>query len=68
MLRESSKRSEEAVQLQDVTQGLSGETDIEHADLLVEFAEAVVHRDEARTARARAAVLKAMGKDRKSVV
>lgn len=63
MLRESSKRSEEAVQLQDVTQGLSGATDIEHAPLLVSFAEAVVQRDEAATARARAAVLQAMGND-----
>ena len=63
MLRESSKISEEAVELSDVTRGLSAATAIAHAPLLVAFAEAVVHRDPPRIAAARDAVFAAMGND-----
>lgn len=63
MLRESSQSTEEAVQLRDVTQGLSGETAIRHAPLLVAYAEAVVRRDIEGTRQAREAVLAAMGSD-----
>ena len=61
MLRESSKFSNEAVNLADVSAGLSSATQVEHAPLLVEFAEAVVDRDAKRIAAARHAVLAAMG-------
>ena len=63
MLRESSKISGEAVNLSDVTKGLSDATRIAHAPALVEFAEAVVLRDSPRIAAARAAVLAALGND-----
>lgn len=63
MLRESSKISEETVELSDVTRGLSDATGIAHAPLLVEFAEAVVHRDRPRVDAARNAVFAAMGND-----
>lgn len=63
MLRESSKISNQAVELSDVTQGLNHATDIAHAPLLVEFAEAVVQRDVARIVAARKAVFDAMGND-----
>lgn len=61
MLRESSKISNEAVELKDVSRGLSTGTAIAHAPLLVEFAEAVVARDAARIKATRDAVRKAMG-------
>ncbi len=61
MLRESSKISNEAVDLKDVSNGLSAGTAIAHAPILIEFAEAVVARDLARIAAAREAVRKAMG-------
>ena len=61
MLRESSKFSNEAVDLHDVTAGLSARTEVAHAPILVEFAEAVVARDTARIALARRAIRDAMG-------
>lgn len=61
MLRESSKISNDAVELSDVTRGLSDATGIAHAKILVEFAEAVVHRDMQRIAAARKAVFGALG-------
>lgn len=61
MLRESSKISNEAVELRDVSHGLSEGTAIAHAPILVAFAEAVVARDAVRIGDARAAVRKAMG-------
>lgn len=61
MLRESSRHTNEAVNLGDLTAGLSTDTKVENAPLLVEFAESVVARDDARIARAREAVLAAMG-------
>lgn len=61
MLRESSKHSNEAVELNDVSKGWSKGTAIAHAPLLVEFAEAVVGRNVARIRTARDAVRAAMG-------
>jgi dienelactone hydrolase len=61
MLRESSKFSAEAVDLRDVTEGLSAGTEVANAPLLVDFAEAVVARDEPRTRAARAALRQTMG-------
>jgi alcohol dehydrogenase class IV len=61
MLRESSKFSNEAVDLHDVSAGLSAGTEVAHAPLLVAFAEAVVARDTERIAPARQAILEAMG-------
>ena len=61
MLRESSKSTAEAVNLQDVTAGLSAQTTVAHAAILVDFAEAVVVHDAPRTERARQAVRAAMG-------
>lgn len=63
MLRESSKVSGEAVELSDVTRGLSDATGIAYARILVEFAEAVVLRDRSRIAAAREAVFAALGND-----
>jgi len=63
MLRESSKISNDAVELSDVTRGLSDATGIAHAEILVEFAEAVVQRDIPRIAAARKAVFDALGND-----
>ena len=63
MLRESSKISGDAVELSDVTKGLSDATGIAHAPVLVEYAEAVVERDPARIAAARDAVFAALGND-----
>jgi hypothetical protein len=63
MLRESSKISGEAVELSDVTKGLSDATGIAHAPILVAFAEAVVQRDPPSIAAAREAVFAALGND-----
>ena len=48
------------VDVSGVTKGFD-DVDIPHAAALIEFAEAVVTRDDARTATARAALLKALG-------
>jgi hypothetical protein len=61
MLRESSKSTNEAVELKDVTTGLSVRTAVAHATILADFAEAVVARDDARIRAAREAVREAMG-------
>ena len=61
MLRESSQRSEEAVQLADVTQGLSDQTQLRHADILMQYAEAVVRGETSQVAAAREAVYRVMG-------
>ena len=63
MLRESSKISNDAVELSDVTLGLSDATEIPHAAILVEFAEAVVRRDVPNIAAARNAVFETLGND-----
>lgn len=61
MLRESSKFSNEAVELNDVSKGWSKGTAVAQAPLLVEFAEAAVARDVVRVTAARDAVRKALG-------
>ena len=61
MLRESSQHSAEAVQLQDVTQGLSDKTAVKHAALLVAFAESITLREPERSALARQSLLDAIG-------
>jgi hypothetical protein len=61
MLRESSKISNEAVDLKDVSSGLSERTAVAHAPILVAFAEAVVARDDARIRPVREAIRNALG-------
>ena len=56
MLRESMRTGGKEVDLRGVTQGFEEGTEIAHVASLVEFAEAVVARDAARTARAREAL------------
>lgn len=56
MLRESMQMSGKALDVRGVTQGFDAGVDIPHAAELVEFAEAVVSRDEDRTTHARAAL------------
>lgn len=56
MLRESMQISGKAVDVSGVTQGFDEGVDIPHAAALVEFAEAVVLRDAARTDAARKAL------------
>ena len=61
MLRESMQLSGKQVDVRGVTQGFDDEPDIPHAAALIEFAEAVVLRDAARTTAARAALRSALG-------
>lgn len=61
MLRESMQTQGRQVDLRGVTQGFDQGVEIPHAADLVEFAEAVVLRDEARTAAARNKLLVALG-------
>jgi hypothetical protein len=63
MLRESTQISDQQVDLKDVTGGLSDGTQIPEADILVQFAEAVVNRKAARATQARAALAKTLGND-----
>lgn len=63
MLRESMQAGGKQVDVAGVTQGFDEAVDILHAAALVEFAEAVVAQDEARTARAREALRSALGED-----
>src|SRR6478609_5654894 len=61
MLRESMQIKGREVDVRGVSHGFEEGVDIPHAARLVEFAEAVVMRDEARTDAARAALLAAIG-------
>lgn len=61
MLRESMQIKGRQVDVRGLAEGFGDSVDIPHAHALVEFAEAVVLRDAARTARARAALLPALG-------
>ena len=63
MLRESSKISDQEVDLSNVTEGLSDDTSIPEAGIIVEFAEAVVSRDTARIAAARSAIQAKMSEE-----
>lgn len=60
MLRESMQISGKAVDVRGVTQGFDDGVDIPHAAALVEFAEAVVLREAARTDAARKALRRAL--------
>jgi hypothetical protein len=51
------------VDVRGLAEGFDDSVDIPHAHALVEFAEAIVLRDEERTARARAALLAALGEE-----
>jgi len=61
MLRESMQIKGRQVDVRGVTAGFDETPDIPNAAALVEFAEAVVMRDEARTATARNALLAVLG-------
>ncbi|MSQ21248.1 MAG: hypothetical protein EXR39_17315 [Betaproteobacteria bacterium] len=61
MLRASAKHTNEAIDLHDVSAGLTDGTKVAHAPLLVAFAEAVVARDSDRIRTARKAIRNAMG-------
>ena len=61
MLRESSNAAENEIDLHDITEGYRHDTDIEHAELLMGFAEAVAQRDENGTAAHRQKMLELMG-------
>ncbi len=63
MLRESSKISEQEIDLSNVTEGLSDDTSIPDANIIVAFAEAVVSRDTARIAAARSAIQSKMNEE-----
>lgn len=52
MLRESMQIEGKQMDVRGVTQGFNEHIEVPHADVLVEFAEAVVLQDAARTARA----------------
>lgn len=60
MLRESMQITGREVDVRGITEGFD-DVDIPHAALLVEFAEAVVLRDERRITAARSALLAALG-------
>jgi hypothetical protein len=61
MLRESMQITGRQVDVRGVTQGFEADVDIPQAAELVEFAEAVVARDEARVSAARAKLLALLG-------
>lgn len=61
MLRESMQTEGKEVDVRGVTQGFDGGLDVPHAAALVEFTEAVVLRDAARSAAARKALRAALG-------
>lgn len=61
MLRESMHAGGQTLDARGVTQGFRDGVDVANASVLVEFAEAVVLRDEARVAPARVALHAALG-------
>ena len=61
MLRESMQTQGKSVALKGVTQGFEDGLDVPHAAQLVAFAEAVVARDDAAIAGARAALIPLLG-------
>lgn len=63
MLRESSKVKGTKLHLRDITAGLTDKTDLQHGDILVELAEAIVSRDTEAIELARAKVYEALGND-----
>ena len=63
MLRESTQITNTQVNLQDVTGGLSKGTQIPHAEILLNFAEAIVKRDVAMISNTRNIVFETLGND-----
>ena len=63
MLRESMQITGKQVDVSGVTQGFDEDLDIPHAAALVEFAEAVVLRDDARIASARTELRRRLGEE-----
>ncbi len=63
MLRESMQAGGREVDVRGVTQGFDDSAGIPHAAALAEFAEAVVLRDEARTAAVRASLREVLGEE-----
>ena len=61
MLRESMQIKGRQVDVRGITAGFDGDVEIPHAAALVEFAEAVVLRDETRAGAARKVLLDAIG-------
>lgn len=61
MLRESMHSSGQELDVRSVTQGFGVQAEVPHAAALAEFAEAVVLRDAARSAAARAVLSEALG-------
>ena len=61
MLRESMQIKGRQVDVRGLAEGFDESVDIPHAHALVEFAEAVVLRDDSRTAQARATLLPLVG-------
>ena len=61
MLRESMQIKGRQVDVRGLAEGFDESVDIPHAHALVEFAEAVVLRDDSRTAQARSALLPRLG-------
>jgi hypothetical protein len=63
MLRESAQIVSNKVNLKDVTQGLSGETRIPNAKILMDYAEAIVSRDTNTIEMTRGIVFDVLGND-----
>jgi hypothetical protein len=61
MLRESNNTIGTTFDMSDVTGGVSGETDIPHAELLSAYAEAVYHRDGGLIAKKQAEIRQILG-------
>ncbi len=61
MLRESAQQSSRDVKLEGLIEGVLGDTGIDHADLLIAFAEAAVGDDTAVLDRTRARLLATLG-------
>jgi alkylhydroperoxidase family enzyme len=61
MLRESMQTEGKQVDVRGVTQGFNGDLDVPHAAALIDFTEAVVLRDAARTDSARKTLRAALG-------
>ena len=61
MLRESMRTEGKQVDVRGVTQGFDGKLDVPHAAALIDFTEAVVLRDAARTDGARETLRAALG-------
>jgi hypothetical protein len=63
LLRESSRHSGNEIDFNAVMGGIGGDVGIPHADILVEFTEAVWGDDDARLDAARRAIVEIMGED-----